>query len=323
MPLKLIRGDITRMEVDAIVNPTDGHFTGLGGTDGAIHRAAGPMLRVVLLAQDYLEVGTCIVTEAFRLPCRYIIHTHGPRWRDGGARDVELLENCYRNSLILARQKECRSIAFPLISGGTYGFPNDDAFRIAKQTIDEFLDENEMEVFLVAYKNHTFHLGEKLFSDVSQYVRENYREPSSSTSAAGTHSEFHYSADYDDISNLKALLANHGETFACMLDRLREERHMKGPELYKKAWVNKTVYSKIINNINYTPAKITAISFGLALELPWKEFTDLVGSAGYAMTHTNNFAVAIEYFVKQQEYDIEKINGVLFDLDPELPLMGC
>ena len=323
MPLKLIRGDITQLTVDAIVNPTNGHFSGRGGTDGAIHRAAGPMLRLSLLSQDYLEVGTSILTDAYQLPCKYIIHTHGPRWRDGGPQDVELLENCYRNSLVLAKQAGCKSVAFPLISGGTFGFPNDDALWIAKKTIDEFLDDNEMDVFIVAYRNHTFHLGKKLFSDVSQFVSENYIELDSTipdSDKESTHVQ--HSADYDDLLELDEMLVQRAETFPCMLDRLRHERGLTGPQLYKKAWIHKSVYSKIMGSIHYTPAKITAVAFGIALELPWETFIDLVSSAGYAMTRTSKFDTVIEYFVKHKNYDIEEINTTLFELDPNLPLIG-
>ena len=323
MPLRIIRGDITQMEVDAIVNPTNGYFSGRGGTDGAIHRAAGPMLRLALASQDYLDVGNSIVTDAYMLPCKYIIHTHGPRWKDGGPQDTALLESCYRNSLVLAKQNGCRSVAFPLISGGTFGFPNDDALRIAKKTIDAFLNESDMEVFIVAYRSHTFHLGKKLFSDVSQFVSENYIELITEIPATTQPvSEVQHSADYSDLPNLDEMLKHRGETFACMLDRLRDERGLSGPELYKKAWMHKSVYSKIMNNINYQPAKITAVAFGLALELPWELFTELVSSAGYAMTRTSKFDTVIEFFVKHEKYNIEVINSVLNELDPELPLIG-
>lgn len=320
MPLSLIRGDITQMEVDAIVNPTNGRFTGLGGTDGAIHHAAGPMLRLALDSQDYLKVGTSIVTEAYQLPCKYIIHTHGPRWRDGGSQDVMLLESCYRSALSLAKQKECRSVAFPLISGGTYGFPNDDALMIAKKAIDEFLEKNVMEVFIVAFRSHTFHLGKKLFSEVSKFVSDNYIERDKATTRPDY--TISYSADETVLPTLDEMLKQKGETFSCMLDRLRDEKGLSGADLYKKAWVHKSVYSKIMNNMNYQPAKITAVAFGLALELPWDLFCDFVGSAGYAMTRTSKFDTIIEYLIKHSKYKIQEVNAVLFEIDPDLPLIG-
>lgn len=377
MSIKLIRGDITHMEVDAIVNPTDGHFTGLGGTDGAIHRAAGPLLRLELNSKEYLKVGTSIITDAYCLPCKYIIHTHGPRWRGGLPKDIEYLESCYQNSLALAKQYGCRSIAFPLISGGTFGFPNDDALWIAKRTIDAFLeDDDDMEVYIVAYRSHVFHLGEKLFADVSRFISENYVEikPTSSkkdnvdlvqysidedfSTSDGSDSapeesscddlmsysideDFTSSDEPDDVSeendhsglvmtptvenlpSLDQMLKQRGETFACKLERLREERGMTGPDLYKNAWMHKSIYSKIINNINYKPAKITAVAFGLALKLPWNEFTKLLRSAGFALNCTDKFDIVIEYFVKNKRYSIREINATLFELDPDLPLIGC
>lgn len=163
----------------------------------------------------------------------------------------------------------------------------------------------------------------ELFADVSRFVNDNYVELSPSAPAtAGAADFFMFSADEDDLPELDEMLSRRGETFACMLDRLREERGLTGPELYKKAWINKSVYSKIVNNTNYSPSKITAIAFGLALELPWDAFTALVGSAGYAMTRTSKFDTVIEYFVRREKYGIEEINAVLFELDPELPLIG-
>lgn len=321
MPLYMIHDDITRLKVDAIVDPTDCWFSGSGGADYAIHRAAGPELEEVLRRLPPLETGKAVVTPGFDLPAKHIIHTFGPIWEGGGHNEAQLLADCYRNCLSAAAEYGCRSIAFPVISGGTFGFPNDDALQIAKRVISEYLQEHAMQVFIVAYRRHTFNLGAKLFAEVSRFVDENYVELSTAYMAAEAPAAS-YSADYADVLDLEEMLRKKGETFSCKLDRLRDERGMSGPELYKKAWVHKSVYSKIMNNINYQPAKITAVAFALALELPWEELTELVNSAGYAMTHTSKFDIVIEYLVKQKKYGIEEVNAVLYELDPDLPLIG-
>ncbi len=320
MPLYMIQTDITHMKVDAIVDPTDAFYSGSGGTDLAIHRAAGPALEEELRTLPPLETGQAAVTAGYALPVKYIIHTFGPVWRGGQAREAELLADCYRSCLRLAAEKGCRSLAFPLISGGTFGFPNDDALQIARAVVSEHLKTHALTVYLVAYLSRTFHLGAALFADALGFVSDHYLELSVPEPPAGApEPEARYSLDPD----LDEMLARRGESFSCMLDRLRHEKGLSGPALYKKAWVHKSVYSKIMNNINYQPAKLTAVAFALALELSWDGLTALLGSAGYAMTRTSRFDTVIEYFVRHGRYDIEQINTVLYELDPDLPLIGC
>jgi len=315
MPLYMIREDITRMPVDAIVDPTDRWYSGSGGSDLAIHTAAGPALEEELAQLPYLEVGEASVTDGYDLPAKYIIHTYGPVWQGGEHGEAELLERCYLNSLRLAEEKNCRSVAFPVISGGTFGYPNDDALQIARNTIGDYLQDRDMTVYIVAYRRSTFNLGAKLFSVVPSEDRNDVLQ----LDAAGIRET---EAEPEDTGSLNYMLKHRSETFAIMLDRLRHEHGLKGPELYKKAWVHKSVYSKIMNNVNYTPAKVTAVAFGLALELPWEEFTALVASAGYSITNNNPFDIVIEYFVRSRDYRIIEINSVLYDLDPEAQLIG-
>lgn len=315
MPLYMIREDITRMPVDAIVDPTDQWYSGSGGSDLAIHTAAGPELETELERLAYLETGEAALTGGYDLPAKYIIHTCGPIWRDGKHGEAELLERCYLNSLRLAEEARCRSVAFPVISGGTFGYPNDDALQIARNTIGDYLQDRDMTVYIVAYRRSTFNLGARLFSGDSPDDRDGFLR-------LDTDNRRETEEDREDCSSLDYMLKHRGETFAVMLDRLRHEHGLKGPELYKKAWIHKSVYSKIMNNVNYTPAKVTAVAFGLALELPWEEFTALVASAGYSVTNNNLFDIVIEYFVRSRDYRIIEINSVLYDLDPEMQLIG-
>ena len=307
----MVKQDIIKMDVDAIVNPTNHSYSGGGGTDRHIQKNAGPLLWMAVEMLDDLDVGCAAITTAGDLPAKYVIHTHGPIWYDGNHNEEELLTACYQNCLKLAVENGCESIAFPLISGGTFGFPNDGALVIAKKVITEFLQDHDMAVYLVLYRYNTFNMGSKMFEDLARYVEENYveldteiREPE------------------EEKPDLDKMLASQGETFSCMLDRLREERELKPSKLYNRARIHKAVYSKIMNNIHYQVSKKTAIAFGLALKLPWDQFNELVGSAGYAMTTHNKFDIVIEYFVKNGEYNIDKINEALYNLDRKLPLIG-
>ena len=176
MPLKIVRQDITKIECDAIVNPTNKNMMPTGGTDLAIHTAAGEKLLERCKKLGGCEVGKAKVTPGFNLPCKYVIHTAGPVWIDGNHNERELLVSCYRECLKLAKNKRCKSVAIPLISSGTYGYPKDKVLKVALDTVSEFLFENEMTVYIVVYDKKSYEISASLFADVKAFIDDNCTE---------------------------------------------------------------------------------------------------------------------------------------------------
>ena len=343
MPLEIVRNDITQMSVDAIVNAAKESLLGGGGVDGCIHRAAGPKLLEECRKLGGCKTGDAKITKAYNLPCSYVIHTVGPVWQGGGNGEHEKLASCYRTSLALAKKRGCETVAFPLISSGIFGYPKDKALRVAVDTISEFLMENDMMVYIVVFGREAYQISSKLFADISEYIDDNYVDEHSDIRRFRYESRI---ADFDFERNeriargvsLPSFSVSHcapmpsaiqkilPDDMAFELDagfsetllRLIDRSGKKDSEVYKKANVDRKLFSKIRNNPDYKPSKTTAIAFAIALELDLDELKDLIGRAGFALSRSNRFDVIIEFFVTRGNYDVFEINEALLAFDQSL-----
>ena len=327
MPLIIVRNDITKMPVDAIVNAAKESLLGGGGVDGCIHRAAGPELLQECRTLGGCRTGEAKITGAYRLPCKYVIHTVGPVWNGGKCGEREQLASCYRTSLALAKERGCETVAFPLISSGIFGYPKDQALRVAVDTIGEFLLHNDMTVYIVIFSRTAYQISSKLFADIAEYVDDHYvdvhtdsqRERLRRMSILESRT---LSADAAAApmaaSGLDEALAHLDAGFSETLLKLIDRSGKKDAEVYKKANVDRKLFSKIRNNPDYKPSKPTAVAFAIALELSLPETRDLIARAGYALSPSSKFDVIIEYFIMQRDYDIFKINEALFAFDQSL-----
>ena len=338
MPFEIVRNDIVNMQVDAVVNTANPNPVIGAGVDSGIHKKAGHELLVARQKIGCIDFGDAAITPGFDLDARYVIHTVGPVWKDGSHREEQILSSCYRNSLTLAKEHGCESIAFPLIATGNYGFPKPLALQIAVREISTFLLENEMQVYLVVFGKEAFALSEKLFKSVSSYIDENYirsktfdeygtesvygsrvvtrriREQECSDMSVGAAIPI----DSDDWGQLlKDLDAGFSETLLQLIDRTGK----KDSEIYKKANVDRKLFSKIRNNMDYRPSKTTALAFAFALELDVDETKDFISRAGFALSHSSKFDVIVEYFLVNRNYNVFELNEVLFAFDQ--PLIGA
>ena len=272
------------------------------------------------------RTGEAKLTGAYRLPCKYVIHTVGPVWNGGKYGEREQLASCYRSSLALAKKHGCETVAFPLISSGVFGYPKDQSLRVAVDTISEFLAENDMTVYLVIFSRAAYAIGNKLFADIAAYIDDHYVDAHTDSRRERMRRmsvvESRMLTAYEDApmatSGLDEALAHLDAGFSETLLKLIDRSGKKDAEVYKKANVDRKLFSKIRNNPDYKPSKPTAVAFAIALELSLPETRDLIARAGYALSPSSKFDVIIEYFIMRRDYDIFKINEALFAFDQSL-----
>jgi O-acetyl-ADP-ribose deacetylase (regulator of RNase III) len=345
MPLQIIRNDILNMDVDIIVNPTDYCLSGSASIDKRIHELGGEELKKECDNYKHCNFGDAIITNAYNLNAKYIIHTVGPFWRDD-EEDSKILESCYINSLKLAKKMNANSIAFPLIATGTFSFPKDKALNIAINTINSFLFENDMKVYLVVYTNDAYNISTKLVENIKSYIDNEYVDNDlyikiySSLSEKIKFYEYNniplyktfgdvYISDnvkkpiLEDIKHNKELLKTINtldESFGSKILSIIDRLGFTDVEVYKAAEMSRQLFQKIKNNEN--PSKKTALALCVVLPLKLDEVKDLLASAGYAFNTSNRFEQAIMLIIKSMEnrtnlLSIVKINLLLDDLGIE------
>ncbi len=333
MPLQIIRNDITKMDVDAIVNAANSALKMGGGVCGAIFNAAG----VDDLQSECDKIGVCntgdaVITKGYNLPAKHIIHTVGPIWNGGNNKEAELLKSCYLKSLNLALENGIESIAFPLISSGIYGYPKDQAFKVAVNAIQDFLLNNELMVYLIVYDKKAVEISEKLYKSIEKYIDDNYVDDRYENKSERFLQELKYVSEdllikESTIPSTKSkrslddVVSNLDETFSEMLLRLIDEKGMTDVETYKKANIDRKLFSKIRSDKFYKPSKITALALAISLELNIDETKDLLSRAGFALSRSNKFDIIVEYFIVEGIYNIFEINEALFAFDENL--LGC
>lgn len=342
MPFEIVRNDITNMRVDVIVNTANPRPVIGSGTDSMIHEKAGPELLTARQKIGNIDRGCAAITPAFHLPAKYVIHTVGPVWVDGSQGELAQLHNCYRNSLNLAWENQCASIAFPLISTGNYGFPKDKALQIAIAAFSSFLLEYEMQIYLVIFDKAAYKLSEKLFHGVASYIDEHFVDMCEQAVATENLRRLRrYGAEemetWEDRAERRSLClsanaeapkkrsladslreadAGFSETLLSLIDKSGK----KDSEIYKKACISRQHFSKIRNNPHYQPTKPTAIALALALELDLEGTYDLLGRAGFTLSKSSKFDLIIRYFIERKEYNVVAINVALYEFDQ--PLLG-
>ena len=284
------------------------------------------------------KTGKAKITGGYHLPAKYVIHTVGPVYRDGKHGEKTLLESCYRESLALAKERGCETVAFPLISSGIYGYPKDQDLKVGIDVISDFLHENEMTVYIVIFDKAAYKISEKLFSDITEYIDDNYVDEHTDYSRErirmnalppmALHKRRKKSEDdFLEMCDCKALpleddldakLKQIDESFSQMLLRKIDEKGMTDAECYKKANIDRKLFSKIRSDVHYKPSKPTALAFAISLELSLDETEDMLRKAGFALSHSNKFDIIIEYLISRGNYNIFEINEALFAFDQSL-----
>lgn len=354
MPLNILRQDITQMKVDAIVNAANAHLKRGGGVCGAIFDAAGvEQLQRVCDRIGHCPTGQAVLTKGYRLPAAYIIHTVGPVWQGGNHGEQEALTACYQNSLALAKKKGIKSVAFPLISSGIFGYPKDQALSVAVYAIGNFLLHEDMMVYLVVYDRSAYAFSDRLFQNIAAFIDQSYvdakerlygrsarekqfsqqlRESAPSPSelerfnapgmaqfsvreVEAVPQEEGTAEPSNFFSRLKDILGRRREGFSAALMDYIDQKQLKDSQVYKRANLDRKLFSKIRSNPNYHPSKNTALALAVALELNLDQTRDLLALAGWALSPSSRFDLIVQYFIQEGKYNIFEINEALFAFD--------
>ena len=322
MPLEIIREDIARLSTDAIVHSTNTKLRKGTGSSESIFKLAGDDLEHKLNQIGYCAPGEVIITSGYKLSAKHIIHTVGPKWMGGDYQEEVLLEKCYRNSLECALKHNIKSIAFPLISAGNYGYPKDEALHIAVSTIQSFLLKHEMLVYLVVFDKQVYQLSTQLFQSVNQYIDDHYVETRTFKARnISDEYEMNRNVSYSRLGSSKSLddvLLELDESFSQSLLKLIDKKGLTDVETYKRANITKAHFSKIRTHKNYRPTKTTVLAFCIALKLSLKETNTLLEKAGFSLSNSSILDLIVKFFIENKDYDVYEINLVLFEYDQTL-----
>ena len=397
MPLKIVRNDITKMDTEAIVNTANGHAAVGTGCDSAIYKAAGyeELLKYRTEKIGFVAEGEAFLTPGFSLRAKYIIHAVSPHYMGGNQGEEEKLRSCYRKSLQIAKDNNIKSVAFPLISTGGFGYPKEEGMRIAVDEINAFLLSNDMLIYLVVFDMKATMLGEKVYLGLKAYIDHNYvnkkldeeygnanlgstrpsdigyreylsnKEPVERSPRRNVEAQRFKPADWSvcaspQIDKRKAVMApfigsffrkkdtkseplfkdeyleadstcayyvepslnfdeqheskleermkHISDTFSQYLMYLIQEKKMENAEVYKRAIVDKKVFSKIKNNADYHPQKRTALCLCVGAKLNLDESKDLLARAGYALSPCDKTDIIFSYFIENEIYDMIELD---------------
>lgn len=360
MPFLIVRDDIARVSADAIVNAANTRLQAGGGVCGALFAAAGAAdMQAACDAIGGCPTGSAVSTPAFALDATWVIHAVGPIWRGGLSGEREALRSCYRSVFAEAERLGVRSVAYPLVSAGIYGFPVDEALAIAREETEAFLRVHEdVSVTLVMFDRATVRAGGELFDEIDEYIDDEYVEasPHMRRRAERLAVEVWDAAAPDGLADVGApsghadsaapeafaaafggeavcaalsaaaprelddLLSNLDASFSETLLALIDERGMTDAEVYHRANLSRQLFSKIRSNRAYRPTKQTAVALAVALELDPRQTQDLLGRAGLALSRSSKFDVIVRFFLERGVHDVFRINEALFAYDQ--PLLG-
>lgn len=314
MPLEIVRNDITAMKVDAIVNAANAQLAEGGGVCGAIfHKAGAGRMRQALTSYGTIATGQAVITPGFALQAKYVIHAVGPIYHDGKQHEEELLTQAYENSLQLAIRHDLRSIAFPLLSAGIYGYPKEEALQVAVRTIKRFLDMHELMVYLVVFDKKSYQLSPALCQEVKSYLDKH---------SVGTRLEEAYDGDphLTKISSQQSSPSQEEKDFRESLFEWLDKKKLTELEFCKAANLESEYFSKLHTLKHLQPSRSTAFASCIALKLTCDQTEDLLAKAGYAFSNARKFDLIIRYALEHRMYDIHAVNQLLFEFDQ--PLLG-
>ncbi len=347
MPFQIVRNDITKMHVDAIVNTANPKPRYGAGIDSAVYEAAG---KDKLLAKRHeigaIDRGTSVITDGYNLPAKFIIHTVGTPWQGGKAGEEDIIRKCYRSLFYVAVNNNISSLAIPLLASGSYGFPKGIALRIALSEIEAFMSKSDMEVYLVVFDEKSVSLSSELYGDIDEYINDNYVEeknqeeyPDSygraSNGAVPTFSKANKSALedeeevlYSDVClsapileeerSLDDVVNNLDKTFMELVFSFADAKGLTDVEVQKKANLDRKAFSKLKCGTTKNPSKSTALALAVALELNLDDTKDLLSRAGLALSPCSKQDVIVQYFIEKKAFDIYEINLALFEHGEQL-----